>query len=153
MKKNIPSVTQVMRSKHSVLSNLTQRLNNHSDLLMLVKKSLPDSLSVHCTGCCLNQTTLILYSNSAAWISQLRFYKPVLLDSIISKASQYAISEIIFRVLVTPYGLMSQNNVNRPNIPSYQTIEEMAESTRHISDKQLRQSFEKLASTLRAQHK
>ena len=149
----MPSVTQVMRSKHSVLSNLNQRLNNHSDLLRLVQKSLPESLSIHCVGCCLNQPTLVLYSKSAVWISQLRFYKPVLLDSINSKAPQYVISEIIFRVLVTPYGLTSQHIVNRPNIPSYQTIEEMTESTRHISDEQLRQSFEKLAKTLRTQQK
>lgn len=153
MKKYIPSVTQVMRSKHSVLSNLNQRLKNHSDLLILVKESLPDSLSAHCTGCCLNQSTLILYSKTAAWVSQLRFYKPVLLDSINSKAPQHAISEIVFRVLVTPYGITSQYNINRPNTPSYQTIEEIAESARHISDKQLRKSFEKLAHTLRAQQK
>jgi hypothetical protein len=150
MKKYIPSVTQVMRSKHPVLSTLKQRLHNHAELLNLAKQALPESLALQCTGCCQDQSTLIIYSRSAAWVSQLRFYKPVLLEAI-NKNPKHTISDIIFRVLVTPDGLSPQYSVNQPNRPSSQTIEQIASSARHISDKRLRSSFEKLVQTLRVE--
>ncbi|MEE9412993.1 MAG: DciA family protein [Methylococcales bacterium] len=151
MKKNIPSVTQVMKAKHPTLSDLQQRLKNHADLLKLTKQSLPLPLAENCIGCCYKQSTLILYSRSAIWISQLRFYKTELLETIQAKAPQFAISDVIFRVLVTPDGLTVEQPVNQPIRPSHQTIKEIASGASYVSDKQLRLSLEKLAQTLNNQ--
>jgi hypothetical protein len=152
MKKTIPSISQLMRYKHPVFSNLKQRLQHHAYLLNLVKQCLPETLAAQCTGCCQHQSTLILYSRSAAWISQLRFYRSTVLDGIKNKAPHYTISEIIFRVSVTPEGLSPQQyTVNQPNRPSSQTIEQIASTASHISDERLRLSLESLAQTLRTQ--
>jgi hypothetical protein len=151
MKKNIPSVTQVMKAKHSTLSNLLQRLKNHADLLKLAKQSLPSPLSENCIGCCYKQSTLILYSRSAIWISQLRFYKTSLLETIQEEVPQFAISNVIFRVLVTPDGVTAEQPAHQPIKPSRQAIEEIASSASYVSDKQLRLSLEKLAQTLNNQ--
>ncbi|MEE9344004.1 MAG: DciA family protein [Methylococcales bacterium] len=148
MKKKIPSVTQVMRGKHSGLSSLQQRLKNHADLLTLAKQCLPLSLAKHCTGCCYKQSTLILYSRSTVWLSQLRFYKTVLLETMQEEAPQFAITEVLFRVLVTPDGLAAEQPVNQPNRPSRQAIDEIANSASYVADEQLRLSLEKLAQTL-----
>jgi hypothetical protein len=153
MKKYIPSVTQIMRRKHPGLSSLQQRLKNHADLLKLTKQCLPHSLAEHCTGCCYKQSTLILYSRSAIWLSQLRFYKIALLETMQEEAPQFAISDVIFRVLVTPDGLTAEQHVNQPIRPSRQAIEEIANSSRYVSDNQLRLSLEKLAQTLNNQEK
>ena len=148
MKKKIPSVTQVMRGKHAGLSGLQQQLKHHADLLKLAKQCLPLTLAEHCTGCCYKHSTLILYSRSAVWLSQLRFYKTVLLETMQEEAPQFAISEVIFRVLVTPDGLATEQPVNQPIRPSRQAIDEIASSASYVADKQLRLSLEKLAQTL-----
>jgi hypothetical protein len=152
-KKKMPSVTQVMRGKHPGLSSLQRQLKHHADLLKLAKQCLPLSLAKHCTGCCYKQPTLILFSRSAVWLSQLRFYKTVLLETMQEEAPQFAISEVIFRVLVTPDGLAAEQPVNQPIRPSPQAIEEIASSASYVSDKQLRLSLEKLAQTLHKQNK
>lgn len=140
---------QVISSKKSVVLNLKKRLDRHSVLLRLIKNSLPESLAVNCCGCCLNQSTLIIYSRSATWVSQLRFYKPELKQSLNEKTSEFHISEIIFRVLVTPEGLTAENSQPQPISPSNNTIDEIQDSARFITDKKLSQSIENLALTLR----
>lgn len=153
MTKNIPSISQVIKSSQPVNLNLQQRLECHAYLLRLIKESLPKSLADNCSGCCLNSSTLVLYSRSSAWISQLRFYKPVLLEFLNVNAPGHRISDIVFRVLVTPDGLSPPYRKSPHKKPSCKTINELADSTRYISDKKLRSSLEKLVQTLRRQNK
>ncbi len=153
MRKNIPSAIQVVRSNHPVCLKLKTQLNRHEDLMTLIKKSLPDSLAEHCDGCCINETTVVVFSRSAAWLSQLRFFKNVIFDNLNDQRPQYQVSDIVFRVLVTPDGISPQINLNQPNQPSNQTINEIAENTRYVSDKQLRISLDNLVQTLRSHKK
>ena len=149
MKKATPSVRQVMKTKHPVCLSLIKRVEIHSELLVLIKQSLPEVLAENCNGCCLNRSTLILYSRSATWISQLRFYQPTILETLKLKTPQYAISEILFRVQVTSVGLATQQTKRQPHVPSSQTIDEIAKSARYVTDTQLRSSLESLVKTLR----
>jgi len=153
MKKKIPSILQVLRSNHSVNLNLQKRLECHAQLLKLVTCVLPEPLAAHCTGCCLNSSTLVLYSRSVAWLSQLRFYKQVILETIQSNAPEYNVCNIVFRVLVTPDGLPLRENQSRPTKPSTHAIDEIADYARHVSDQRLRLSLDKLVQTLRKQSK
>ena len=142
-----------MKTKHPALSNHQQRLKQHADLLKISQQCLPLSLAEHCIGCCYKQSTLILYCKSAIWLSQLRFYKIVLLETLQEQVPQFAISDVIFRVLVTPDGLTAEQLVSQPISPSRQVIEEIAKSANYSSDRQLRFSLEKLAQTLSRQDK
>ncbi|QJD29530.1 DUF721 domain-containing protein [Methylococcus geothermalis] len=58
------------------------RLENHRKLLETIRRGLPPPLATHCLDCVASDGTLVLYAESAAWASQLRFYLPRIIEEL-----------------------------------------------------------------------
>lgn len=58
------------------------RIENHRRLLETVRRLLPPPLAAHCRECVAGDVTLVLYAESAAWASQLRFYLPRIIEEL-----------------------------------------------------------------------
>jgi hypothetical protein len=58
------------------------RIENHRRLLAAIRHLLPPPLAAHCRDCVAGDDTLMLYAESAAWASQLRFYLPRIIEEL-----------------------------------------------------------------------
>jgi hypothetical protein len=66
------------------LAELNRTLNLHRQTLAEIKKNLPPVLADHCIHCVPKQDRLIVYVDTAAFASQLRFFAPTLIDALAS---------------------------------------------------------------------
>jgi hypothetical protein len=66
------------------LTNLNRTLNLHRQTLAEIKKNLPPVLADHCIHCVPKQDRLIVYVDTAAFASQLRFFVPALVQALAS---------------------------------------------------------------------
>jgi hypothetical protein len=58
------------------------RIEHHRRLLETIQRMLPPPLAAHCRECVAGDGTLVLYAESAAWASQLRFYLPRIIEEL-----------------------------------------------------------------------
>ena len=61
------------------IDQLTAKLSQQHDLLSIIQRVLPDELATHALHCVAHNTTLMIYTDSAVWSSQLRFHKAAML--------------------------------------------------------------------------
>lgn len=67
-----------------VLSGYKQRINIQNKLLATIKASVPDRLASHILYCAFSEQKVSLYTDSAIWSSQLRFYHQAMLNTVLS---------------------------------------------------------------------
>ncbi|MDD5033863.1 MAG: DUF721 domain-containing protein [Methylococcaceae bacterium] len=68
---------------HSGLGPLLKRIEKHGQLLQWVREILPAALAEHCRDCLARDDgRLILFTDSPAFGSQLRFHAPSILDKL-----------------------------------------------------------------------
>ena len=66
--------------KNPVLQEILRRVAIHAELLKKVKEGLPVALAGHCLDCVAHEDgEVVIFSDSQAFASQLRFYAPVIL--------------------------------------------------------------------------
>lgn len=81
------------------LANLNRTLNLHRQTLAEIKKNLPPVLADHCIHCVPKQDQLIVYADTAAFASQLRFFAPALLEALAS-TTPAGFKEIQIRIAI-----------------------------------------------------
>lgn len=150
MKKTVPSVKQVMISSHPVLLKMKQTMDKYQQVLAIVRSVLPENLASQCLGCVVNQSQLTIYSHSAVWVSQLRFYQPDILKAVNFTHSGYEVNSVKFRVMVTQTGASQATTSTRNIVPSDSTIDLIEDSAKHLTDPQLGAKLKRLAQTLRS---
>lgn len=150
MKKTVPSVSQFMISGHPVLSKMKQTLDKHQHILTIVKSVIPENLARQCLGCSVNQYQLTIFSHSAVWISQLRFYQSEILNAVNDSQSGFHFSTVKFRVMVTQTGASQATTSTRNSVPSDYIIDMIEDSAKHLTDQQLGEKLKRLAQTLRS---
>ncbi|AAU91496.1 DUF721 domain-containing protein [Methylococcus capsulatus] len=64
------------------LETCLARIETHRRLLETIRRLLPPPLAHHCRECVAGDGTLVLYAESAAWASQLRFYLPRIIEEL-----------------------------------------------------------------------
>ncbi len=65
-----------------VLSNYKYKIDTHNRLLKTIKLALPENLSDHALYCVISEKKISLYTDSAVWSSQLRFYHQIILRAV-----------------------------------------------------------------------
>lgn len=58
------------------------RIESHRRLLETIRRLLPPPLAAHCLYCVAGDQALVLYAESTAWASQLRFYLPRIIEEL-----------------------------------------------------------------------
>jgi hypothetical protein len=79
------------------------QIQKHRQMLDLAKKALPGFLAVHCVDCVIKPDRLIIYVDSAAWASQIRFYVPSVLSRL-EQSTGYRFKDLQIRNFVSTVG-------------------------------------------------
>ena len=142
-----PSSFKVSMSfQNRTIQYFYSQIEQHQRLLDVIKKSLPNALAKQTRHCLIKDEKLIIYTNSATWGSQLRFYKEKILTSIIG-LTKSPVETIQIKVITYHTGL-ALTNVRKAKLPSIENIEVIRNNGQTISDNQLKRALLNLSKTL-----
>jgi len=120
-------------------------------LLAKIKQTLPEHLSAHAHYCVLNNKKLSLYTDSAIWSSQLRFYHQTILQSLLSSHS--GVIETLQIKIIPPILDPVPPKKQEKKIPSIENINFILEQAEHQNDENLKKSLFKLAKSFQKKSK
>jgi len=121
-------------------------MNQQLAILEKVRAVLPKELAGHALHCVVRNHKLLVYTDSASWASQLRFYGATLLAAFESDPC-VLVSEIQFKInnISTTSEAAS---ISKTIIPPKTAAIEIRKLSLTATDPQLKQALEKLRSTL-----
>ena len=136
-----PALSYPNRTTVSIIT----RVDLHRKILAVIRAVLPESLANHALYCVLENRKLLIYSQSAAWASQLRFYSPAMLAAVNAK-TDVSVELIQVRILQQhPVQLITEPK----KIPAPETIESIQDRLISLPESKLKQSLLSLSETLR----
>ena len=145
MRKKNNSFKAVQGYKEKILARYAYRISVHSKLLQIIKSALPASLSPHAILCVASERKVSLYTDSAAWSSQLRFYNQTMLKAIIS--SNQGDYETI-QIKIIPKTAQFEKK-EKPILPSTENINILLNLAKNQTDETLKDALLKLGNTLK----
>lgn len=136
----------ISKQENKVLSLYQKQLHQQKLLLGIVKSALPLALREHADYCVITQNKVLLYTKSAVWASQLRFYTTVMLEAIQAWQNHAAFESLQIRLL-DPTSSMRPKESRQANIPS-ETIIKYIRDTRTPNQDNLNHALMSLSNTL-----
>jgi hypothetical protein len=145
----------VLSYPNKTIALLCLQINQQLAILEHVKAVLPKELADHALHCVFNDKNpnnkkLLVYTDSAAWASQLRFYGKALLTAIESVTSE-PVSVLQVKVINVPETANTRKK-RMAAIPSQAVADEINSFSLTVTDTKLKQSLEQLSSTLSRLH-
>lgn len=122
------------------------QIEQQKRILGQVQNALPTVLAKQARHCLIKGKTLLIYTDSAIWATQLRFYKQAILTSV-AKLSREPAEIIQIKIMTEPTG-PSMQVTRTAKIPSATTIAIIRNDGLGVSDNQLKQALLNLSSTL-----
>lgn len=126
------------------LAAVQGRLGQQQALLQRIRNKLPPELAHHLLHCVADRNKLVLYTDSAVWASQLRFYKQAVLDA--TQAAEHPCDKMLVRLA----DRMEANprSPDKAQLPSAENIALLQKSADELGDSQLQQALRRLGATL-----
>ncbi len=147
MSKNYSSFKPMLTSANRVLGPFANQLEKQAQLLALVKSVLPSDLVNYAQYCVISDQKVLIYTDSAVWASQLRFYTRAMFELIKShSASVRYIEQVQIRIL--PSMPDQASSPNKAIVPSAKTTSEIRKDILGDSEDPLYQALSRLCSTL-----
>lgn len=87
-----------MQFKNNQLTLCLEHIARQQALLAVIKTGLPDALAEHVRHCVLSGSLLLVYSDSASWASQIRFFNKSILEKV-HGAGELAIVRLQVRIV------------------------------------------------------
>ncbi len=115
-------------------------------MLDRIRGVLPPPLSRHVFHCVKNDKKLLIYTDSAAWASQIRFYNNDLLTAIAS-TDEPAAESLQIRILADRFD-PEKKSIEKPHVPSPENILLIRNHSENIADEELKRALQKLSATL-----
>lgn len=132
--------------EHSAESSLLHQVSLQSKLLDLVRKNLPSDQAAHCTHARLNGSLFLVYADSPAWASKLRFTTTNLLSAL--RKDLPGIANI--RVKTAPPVNLTRDRARKAAIlSSLNASQTLLDSAKGLDDQALSEAIGRLATTLR----
>ncbi len=119
------------------------QIGQQKRLLQAVQKQLPADLAEHIYCCLIKDNKLLVYTDSAAWASQLRFYNAALLANIASSAATVQI-----KVMTQQVGYVAGGAERKARLPCAEKIASIRNDSLTIADEPLQAALLKLSATL-----
>lgn len=142
-----PSFQAITTLQNPILTELNRHVKHQQQLLHQVQAALPKALAEHLVHCLITQNHLILYTHSANWASQLRFYSKVIIEAVTIDTQSKTNIRLQTRVITNPVMTHSKKcTVSFPSIENIEFIRSYANATQ--SDNPLKIALLKLANTL-----
>jgi hypothetical protein len=122
------------------------QIEQQQRILQRIQAALPDALAKQVRHCLIRDKKLLIYTDSAAWASQLRFYNSAILAAIVPLA-RTPVEMLQIRIIAGQTGLIPGHK-RKAKIPSVEKIENIRNDSLTVSDNQLRLALLKLSTTL-----
>lgn len=149
MRKKNNSFKAIQGYEGKILAQYAYRISVHSKLLQTIKSILPASLSTHALHCVVSERKVSLYTDSAAWSSQLRFYHQAMLKAITS-SNQGNFETIQIKIIPKTTQL---DNKEKPILPSTANINSLLGQAENQTDETLKVALLNLGNTLKKSNK
>ena len=128
---------------------LHSQIEQQQRILKQIKAVLPDNLAKQTKHCLIKDHNLLVYTDSAIWASQLRFYNSAILASIKTLVKS-PINNLQIKIITRPSGL-TETAIRKANLPSLEGIDLIRKNSLCISDDKLSAALLKLSATLKRQ--
>lgn len=127
------------------IASLMIQVDRQKKLLAIVRTVLPKPLAKQVKCCLIKEDKLLLYTESATWASQLRFYDQALKEM---ARSRYGETIETTKVRITHSIKAPDIEPLEPNIPSPENIGLIRKNIEHALDSPLKESLLRLSNTL-----
>jgi hypothetical protein len=134
----------ILSYPNKTVAQLCFQINQQLANLEQIKAVLPKELAKHALHCVINNKKLHVYTESANWAFQLRFYGNAMLEAISSNAAT-PVTEIQIKINNMPTALTP---ANKAVLPSMDVVHEIHNQGLRTADPELKQALIKLSSTL-----
>ena len=126
---------------------LHSQIEQQQRILKQIKTVLPDDLAKQTKHCLIKDHKLLVYTDSAIWASQLRFYNNAILASI-QALVKTPIENLQIKIISRTTGLIVTTQ-RKANLPSLERIDLIRTNSLSISDDKLSVALLKLSTTLK----
>ncbi len=134
-----------------VFSQYKYQIKTQAQLLKKIKTALPEHLSEHALYCVLTNKKISLYTDSAIWSSQLRFYHQSILQSLLKSHS--GIIETL-QIKIIPQKIEKKiEQQTQKKIPSTENINFILGQAEQQSDETLKKALLRLGRTFQKKSK
>lgn len=133
--------------RNRTIAYFYSQIEQQRQVLQRIRAVLPEPLAKHALHCLIKDKKLLIYTDSAVWASQLRFYNNLILAGI-TQATGRSVEMMQIKIITTQTGL-SLHLERKANIPSMETIEIIQSHSLTVTDDQLKGALLKLSSTLK----
>lgn len=129
------------------IAHFYSRIEQQRQVLQHIRAVLPEALAKPARYCVINDKKLLIYTDSAAWASQLRFYSKAILAAI-APITRESVTIMQVKIL-TEQKSTDKQFVRKVNIPSPEKIEIIRKQGLNAPDDHLKQALLRLSATLR----
>ncbi|WP_019866905.1 DciA family protein [Methylovulum miyakonense] len=133
--------------QNRILGFFHSQIEQQKRILQHVRRGLPENLAKHACHCLISGNSLVVYTDSAMWASQLRFYTQAMLANI-EPLTRGGVQKVQIKIMTVNTGAVSQP-VFKAKIPSAATLDMMQKQSLSIRDGELRLALQRLNSTLK----
>jgi hypothetical protein len=135
--------------QNRIIAFFYSQIEQQKRVLQRIHTVIPAILAQHTLYCVVNGKKLLIYTDTAAWASQLRFYNNAILAAIAPVTrDSVSIMQVKVRLEILPVTFQPGR---MPNIPSAEKIAYIQNHSLTVADEQLKQSLQRLAATLEKQ--
>jgi len=140
------STRQVLNN--SVFYDIRRRVAFHAELLKRIRETMPGPAAKHCQYCVAREDgSVVLYVDSQAIASQLRFRLPALLTKL-NETSQLSIKQIILRNLPLTSPSKALESARQMKAPAPTAIEAVKASSQSAPNDDLAKALARLGATM-----
>ena len=141
-----PSFKVSLSFKNRTMAYFYSQIEQQQRILQRVQAVLPDTLAKQVRHCLIRDKKLLVYTDSPAWASQLRFYNSAILAAIVPLA-RTPVEIMQIKIIGGQSGLILGPG-RKAKIPSVEKIELIRNDSLTVSDNQLKLALLKLSATL-----
>ncbi|ESS72020.1 hypothetical protein MGMO_77c00330 [Methyloglobulus morosus KoM1] len=136
----------ILSFPNRTIAQLCLQINQQLAVLGRIRAALPKELAIHALHCVCNNKKLIIYTDSANWASQLRFYGETILAAFESTAAK-PVTLLQIKIID---GLVPEKTSpkNKALIPNENVAYEIRRLSLRTTDTELSQALDKLSKTL-----
>jgi GMP synthase PP-ATPase subunit len=138
----LPPIKTPLSCQNSVTNYLRAQIGQQKKILVAVQAVLPPSLATQVKHCLIKDQVLLVYTDSAMWATQLRFYTEQL-----KNATADNVAAVQIKIITQQAGEVAVSH-RKARLPCAEQITQLEDSARSINDEDLQQSLLKLSATL-----
>ncbi|MDI1292010.1 MAG: DciA family protein [Methylobacter sp.] len=146
MAKKPTSFKAALSFPNRTMAHFYSQIEQQKQVLRRIHDILPAAIAKHALHCVINGKKLLVYTDTAAWASQLRFYNSVILAAI-APLTRESVSIMQIKVRVETLSATSLPG-RTPIIPSAEKIAFIHNHSLTVSDEQLKLALLRLSTTL-----